>query len=283
MTSALQDYHQFVHWIHAPENTASEDARRVANIVLQRFTGVAGTSRQRNQRSNLLIGLMRETLATTSPALPAIPPLPPGGDWKWHKLKHLSVGPFRGFRYPEPFDLHGRITLFYGPNGSGKTSLCEALEFALLGTVDECDMKRIAAGRYLSNHHEGRYIAPELRAVTAVGQEIPVVADSDAYRFCFIEKNRIDAFSRIAAKPAGEKTELIAALFGMDQFNEFVGHFNDSMEGLLTLLASKQVELTAKRGALSQDHQTVDNEVKPPRSRSRPRSKVRTPRASSQA
>ncbi|XKU41424.1 hypothetical protein BG51_00010 [Pseudomonas [fluorescens] ATCC 17400] len=39
MTSALQDYHQFVHWIHAPENAASEDARRVANIVLQRFTG----------------------------------------------------------------------------------------------------------------------------------------------------------------------------------------------------------------------------------------------------
>lgn len=261
MTSALQDYHQFVHWIHAPENAASEDARRIANIVLQHFAGVAGTSRQRNQRSNLLIGLMRDTLATTSPVLPAIPPLPPGGDWKWHKLKRLSVGPFRGFRYPEPFDLHERITLFYGPNGSGKTSLCEALEFALLGTVDECDMKRIAAARYLSNHHEGRYLPPELRAVTAQGQAIPVVADSDAYRFCFIEKNRIDAFSRIAAKPAGEKTELIAALFGMDQFNEFVGHFNDSMEGLLTLLASKQVELTAKRGALSQDHQTVANEA----------------------
>lgn len=35
MTSALQDYHQFMHWIHAPENAASEDARRVANIVLR--------------------------------------------------------------------------------------------------------------------------------------------------------------------------------------------------------------------------------------------------------
>jgi energy-coupling factor transporter ATP-binding protein EcfA2 len=261
MTSALQDYQQFVHWIHAPENAASEDARRVANIVLQRFVKVAGTSRQRSQRSTLLIGFMRETLATTVPTLPAIAPSPPGDGWQWHKLKHLKVGPFRGFRYPEPFNLHKRITLFYGPNGSGKTSLCEALEFALLGSVDECGMKRIAVGRYLSNHHEGRFVPPELRAVTAQGQMLDVVADSEAYRFCFIEKNRIDAFSRIAAKPAGEKTELIAALFGMDQFNEFVAHFNESMEGLLTLLASKQVELMAKRGALKLDHETVANQA----------------------
>jgi len=261
MTSSLQDYHQFMHWIHAPENAASEDARRVANIVLQRFVEVAGTSRQRNQRSSLLISLMREALATTAPALPAIPPLPPGGDWQWRKLTHLKVGPFRGFRYPEPFDLHKRITLFYGPNGSGKTSLCEALEFALLGAVDESGMKRIAVNRYLSNHHEGRYDPPELKAVTSQGVAISVLADPEAYRFCFIEKNRIDAFSRIAAKPAGEKTELIAALFGMEQFNEFVSHFNDSMEGLLTLLASKQIELLGKRGALNQDHQAIANEA----------------------
>lgn len=215
MTSALMDYQQFVRWIHAPENAAVEDARRVANIVLQRFFDVAGTSRQRNQRSNLLIDLMRESLAITLPTLPAIAPPPPGDRWQWRKLKHLKVGPFRGFRFPEPFDLHERINLFYGPNGSGKTSLCEAMEFALLGAVDESGMKRIAAGRYLSNHHKGRYLPPELKAVTEQGQTIPVVADSEAYRFCFIEKNRIDAFSRIAAKPAGEKTELIVALFGI--------------------------------------------------------------------
>lgn len=204
---------------------------------------------------------MRDSLATMAPTLPPIAPPPPGDGWQWHKLKHLKVGPFRGFRFPEPFDLHERITMFYGPNGSGKTSLCEALEFALLGAVDESGMKRIAVGRYLSSHHEGKYVPPELKAVTTQGQMIPVLADSELYRFCFIEKNRIDAFSRIAAQTAGEKTELIAALFGMDQFNEFVGHFNDSMEGLLTLLASKHVELTAKRGVLRQDHETVANET----------------------
>ncbi len=133
--------------------------------------------------------------------------------------------------------------MFYGPNGSGKTSLCEALEFALLGAVDEGDIKRIAADRYLSNSHEGRFARPVLLATDFDGRQLPVMADADAYRFCFVEKNRIDAFSRIAAKPAGQKTELIAALFGMDQFNDFVGHFNDSMEGQLTLVAVKNQEL----------------------------------------
>ncbi|WP_218571572.1 hypothetical protein, partial [Pseudomonas sp. ST1] len=87
MTSALMDYQQFVRWIHSPENAASEDARRVANIVLQRFFDIAATSRQRNQRSNLLIDLMRESLATTLPTLPAIAPPPPNDGWQWNKLK----------------------------------------------------------------------------------------------------------------------------------------------------------------------------------------------------
>lgn len=150
--------------------------------------------------------------------------------------------------------------MFYGPNGSGKTSLCEALEFALLGAVDEGDIKRIAADRYLSNSHEGRFARPVLLATDFEGLQVPVMADADAYRFCFVEKNRIDAFSRIAAKPAGQKTELIAALFGMDQFNDFVGHFNDSMEGQLTLVAVKNQELLAKQATLNQDNATVADE-----------------------
>lgn len=143
---------------------------------------------------------------------------------------------------------------------SGKTSLCEALELAMLGSVEEGAQKRITAERYFTNVHEGRYTLPVLTASDRGGQPIPITADADAYRFCFIEKNRIDNFSRIAAKPAGEKTELIATLFGMDSFNDFVGHFNDSMDGLLTLQGLKQRELTNKRAALAQDISTVNGE-----------------------
>lgn len=260
MTSALHDFQQFVNWLHVPAQGASEDVRRFANIVLANFATVAASSLQHSQRSTVLAELARRMLPTTDPGPPAPNPTVADGAWAWRNLRHLTVGPFRGFRNAEPFDLQKRIVMFYGPNGSGKTSLCEALEFALLGSVDEGEMKRIAADRYLSNVHERGFTTPTLIASDQGNQPIPVVADIDTYRFCFVEKNRIDAFSRIAAKPVGQKTELIATLFGMDRFNDFVGHFNDSMDGQLILLGLKQRELVAKRAALAQDNAAVANE-----------------------
>jgi recombinational DNA repair ATPase RecF len=65
------------------------------------------------------------------------------GAWPWQRLRNMTIGPFRGFRTPEPFDLQKRIILFYGPNGSGKTSFCEGLEYGLLGSVEEAETKRI--------------------------------------------------------------------------------------------------------------------------------------------
>lgn len=229
-------------------------------MVLANFATVAASSRQHSQRSSVLADLARRMLPTADPSPPAPNPAVVDGAWAWRNLRHLTVGPFRGFRNAEPFDLQKRIVMFYGPNGSGKTSLCEAFEFALLGAVDEGEIKRIAADRYLSNVHERRYTAPTLMASDHGNQPIQVVADADAYRFCFVEKNRIDSFSRIAAKPAGQKTELIATLFGMDRFNDFVGHFNDSMDVQLTLQGLKQRELTTKRAALAQDIAAVANE-----------------------
>ena len=260
MTSALHDFQQFVNWLHIPARGASEDVHRFGNIVLANFATVAASSRQNSQRSTVLTDLARRTLETAEAGPPEPNPTMAEGAWAWRNLSHLTVGPFRGFRSPEPFDLQKRIVMFYGPNGSGKTSLCEALEFALLGTVDEGEMKRIAADRYLSNVHEGRFAAPILIASDHRDQLIHIVADADAHRFCFVEKNRIDAFSRIAAKPAGQKTELIATLFGMDRFNDFVAQFNDSMDGQLTLQGLKQRELATKRATLAQDIAAVDNE-----------------------
>ncbi len=260
MTSALHDFQQFVNWLYVPAQGASEDVRRFAKIVLANFATVAASSLQHSQRSVVLTDLARRMLHSADPNQPPPNLAVADGAWGWQNLRSLTIGPFRGFRSPEPFDLQKRIVMFYGPNGSGKTSLCEALEFALLGTVEEGELKRIAADRYLSNVHERRFAPPALLASDHEGQPVTVVADADTYRFCFIEKNRIDAFSRIAAKPAGQKTELIATLFGMDQFNDFVSHFNDSMDGQLTLLGLKQRELAGKRAALVQDITVIENE-----------------------
>jgi len=261
MTTALHDYRQFVQWLHSVAPIVPENVRRFGNLVLNNFEAIAATSRQQSQRSVRLAEFARQHLAGTDFRPPPAQNLAQAQAWPWSSLRSLTIGPFRGFRNSEDFDLTKRIVMFYGPNGSGKTSLCEALEYALLGMVDEGEIKRISADRYLANVHEGRYSAPVLMATLADGAAARINPDAETNRFLFVEKNRIDAFSRIAAKPAGQKTELIATLFGMDQFNDFVAHFNDSMDGQLALLPRRQMELQAKRVALTQDQLTVMNEL----------------------
>jgi len=261
MASAKQDFERFVRWLYQPGKQVPENVRRLANLALLNFDELAGTARQRSQRSVYLSGLIRRDLAQTVDAAPAVAAEAEAGAWPWTRLCHLTLGPFRGFREPESFDLRKQIILFYGPNGSGKTSLCEGLEYALLGDVEEAGNKRIAARTYLANVHARRFDAPILKATDQQGREVDVIANPDTYRFCFVEKNRIDAFSRIAARPNAERAELIATLFGMDQFNEFVSHFNESIDGQLVLLGERQETLAARRNALAVDRATVEGEA----------------------
>lgn len=262
MASAKQDFERFIAWLHQPEKETPSSVRRIANLMLANFDDLAQTSRHRSQRSIYLTGLAREKLANVSDDAPDAQVAVANGAWPWKRLRHLTLGPFRGFRTPEPFDLQKRIILFYGPNGSGKTSFCEGLEFALLGVVEEAESKRIAPRVYLANLHEGRFVPPVLKATDHQNREIDVVANAETYRFCFVERNRIDAFSRIAARPTAQRSELIATLFGMERFSDFVNHFNESIDGQLVLEPSQEQLLQARSEALVNDQAIVNGDEK---------------------
>ncbi len=261
MGTARHDFERFVRWLHEPERQTPEPARKMATLVLAHFDAVAATARQHNNRSQLLARLARQHLAAASPALPDLHEAAPQGQWPWRRLRSLTLGPFRGFREAQTFDLRKRVVLCYGPNGSGKSSLCEALEYALRGSVEEAGSKRIEQRDYLANIHAGNFVPPILTASDAAGREVPVVADENAFRFFFVEKNRIDNFSRIAATPPGRKTDLIATLFGMDQFNDFASHFNESMDTALSLATQTQTQLAGRQQALKVDETTRDGEA----------------------
>jgi hypothetical protein len=111
------------------------------------------------------------------------------------------------------FPLQKRIILFYGPNGSAKTSFCEGLEYALIGSVEEADTNRIEPRVYLANIHAARFAAPFLLATSHQNREMPVAANIDTFPFCFIEKNRIDAFSP-ASQPGHPNTPLLVDAYG---------------------------------------------------------------------
>jgi hypothetical protein len=51
MTSAKRDFERFVAWLHLPATQGSPEVKRLANLALANFDGLAQTVRQHSQRS----------------------------------------------------------------------------------------------------------------------------------------------------------------------------------------------------------------------------------------
>ncbi|MBE2321310.1 AAA family ATPase, partial [Solirubrobacter sp. CPCC 204708] len=209
----------------------------------------------RRGRSTRLAPLAVEHLAQTPAAFDAEAGGPEAGP-ALGRLHQLDVGPFRGFMRQETFDLSHDITLVYGANGTGKSSFCEALEIAMLGSISEAQVKRVDQRAYCNNARLRRHVAPVL---SSRDEDRPqaVQPDEAEYRFCFIEKNRLDDFARIAARTPGDQRQLIATLFGVDQFSEFVRGFNPSLDQDLMLAGVQAAQLSQRRVQLANSEQTI--------------------------
>jgi exonuclease SbcC len=56
------------------------------------------------------------------------------------RLTKLSIKDFRGIRQAD-INLSANLTVIYGPNGTGKTSILDAIEWALLGSVERLEIE----------------------------------------------------------------------------------------------------------------------------------------------
>jgi len=254
MSSVLAEYQRFLAYLAV--RPLAEDVRRMANLVLNNLPSLVEVGATRRARSTRLAPIAIRHLATTSIDLPTVVDIgtirhPLG------RAHELRVGPFRGFMRPETFDLNRDITLVYGPNGTGKSSFCEALETALLGSISEAQEKRLDHRTYCNNARLRRHAPPVLTTVRGAEAPTPVEPSEEAYRFCFIEKNRIDDFARIAARTPGDQRQLIATLFGVDQFAEFVRGFNQTLDENLNLTGQRAQELAARRAQLAAAEQVI--------------------------
>lgn len=249
MAAVHEEYGRFMQWLRA--TGATEDTRRIAKIVHDNLDALIPTVHNGGQRTTTLTPMLRDNLAATTPDIEAAPDNGAAAPLPWTRLKRLSVGPFRGFRREEQFDLSKDIILFLGPNGSGKSSLCEGIEFALLGYVEEASAKRIDdLPGYFNNFHEGAHVPPQLWSV-GDGDGVPVVPNPELLRFTIIEKNRIEGFARLASRPPAQAGLLIASLFGLDAFNTFVSNFTGDLDSKLKLATPKADALAVKQTALA--------------------------------
>lgn len=233
-------------------NEISSDVRKIANLILQNIDILIPLSTSQGQRIKKIVELAQKNWSSISPEIQPFEKLNEEHFCPIKQIKNLTVGPFRGFTKQEFFDLESNLVLIYGPNGTGKTSFCEALEYGLLGRVIDAESKRFRnQSDYLKNAYTNKFIPPVLVGINKQGTENPIVANETYYRFCFIEKNRIDNFSRIAAQVPAKQTELIATLFGLDAFSEFVRNFTESMEKHIDLEGKKAEELNEKKQKLA--------------------------------
>lgn len=254
MASVRSEYQRFLQHLDAKE--VADDTRRMASVVYDHLDTLVELSAARRARSTRLVPLAVQELANAvlrrGAEFSVEHDAPPA-----FRLQQLAVGPFRGFMAQETFDLSHDITLVYGANGTGKSSFCEALETAMLGAISEAQAKRVDHQQYCNNARLRRHVAPALTARIGEAAPIALAADEPEHRFCFIEKNRLDDFARIAARTPSDQRQLIATLFGVDQFAEFVRGFNQSLDESLTLTGPLALRLKTRRDQLAASDQVI--------------------------
>lgn len=248
MASIHSEYQRFLAFLGT--RPVNEDVCKMANLVMTNLDYLAEVGTTRRARSSRLAPLAIQRLAVTSSQL--LSEVNIGSNIQsFGRLHELKVGPFRGFMKEESFDLSQNITLVYGANGTGKSSFCEALEAAMLGSINEARAKRLNHHTYCNNARLRRHLQPKLLITKDGALPTEMIPNEDEHRFCFVEKNRLDDFARIAARTPSDQRQLIATLFGIDQFNEFVLGFNSSLDESLNLIPIKSQQLEFKRTQLA--------------------------------
>lgn len=253
----LAEYLRFLQTLNS--TAVPTDIRKLANLVLTHLDELVPLGTQQGQRVKRMVELAQASWDTLNEEIQPLLEQPEEQTLPVSQLKSMAVGPFRGFARQEAFDLASRFVLIYGPNGTGKSSFCEALEYGLLGNVAEAESNRFRDQRdYLKNAHVNHFTAPVIIGLNDRGDDVAIQANETLYRFCFVEKNRIDSFSRIAAQAPAKQTELISTLFGLDSFNEFVRNFTAEIDTrYIDLTGVKATELSTRRQGLAGTEQQI--------------------------
>jgi DNA repair exonuclease SbcCD ATPase subunit len=133
------------------------------------------------------------------------------------RVERISAQAFRG--YPGRVDvvLSGDVVLLYGENGSGKTSLTEAFEWALFGTIVRKARSKTPGEYQGSSWIRNAHADPELTTLA----EVELVADTGVRHVIRRELNGSSSPLVINGKPAADVTGL--NLETEEAFRPFLG------------------------------------------------------------
>lgn len=236
--------------------------KRLIGLLIEHFDEIAAVGTAKGGRARLL-GKYIKAIDNTSDEYEVLGMQSQTTNKHVQRLTSMKVEKFRGFDTPIDFSFDKQYTLFHGTNGSGKTSFCEALEYSMLGTIEEATARNISVDKYILHVGCKKALYPVLECVFDDGTKGECSPDLAAYRFAFIEKNRIEAFSHMGATTAKNQTERIAALFGLSEFQEFVSGFtNDFDDRYIKLKSNAQEEYKKKKESIDLKKEQIETAKK---------------------
>jgi hypothetical protein len=239
----------------------SEYEKKLSRLILDNFPKVESVGTAGGKRGKQIAKLIEIAGDGASSELNVEIEVSADDKGKIVRLSSIKVQNFRGFSTEHLFEFKNPYTFVYGPNGTGKSSLCEALEYGLLGSINEADAKRIDIAAYINNSITKKTNLPVLLGVSAdEKKDVPIAADPKSFEFCFIEKNRIDGFARVAANAAAAQQVRLASLFGLEEFNAFSTQFTDNFENYLDCTGKKAKELADKEKQIA-GHKTILSQI----------------------
>lgn len=180
-----------------------------------------------NKRSDFIINIIKEERAEIEELTfgEAEGQTSESQDFQFGHIDKLEVESFRGFKAKESFEFSKNYNIVFGKNGTGKSSFFEALEYVLLGNIEEAGKRGFDITKYIINADTGKVLSPKAYYLDRENNNVAIVSDYGKYQWFFVEKNRINDFSRVSANTPGIQTLIISSLFGLDEFNEFVKKF----------------------------------------------------------
>ena len=136
--------HEFLSWVDTLD-TGNLTAHEITllSILIDNFDDIASVGTASGQRAKLLgqkIAGLKQTIVKELPQYE----IKEISESDIERIESLDVEKFRGFGVNQNFTFDKQYTFFHGPNGSGKTSFCEALEYSMLGTIEEASARNIS-------------------------------------------------------------------------------------------------------------------------------------------
>ncbi len=247
---------EFLKWVDNLKDITPPYATLI-NLIINNFDTIATKGTAQGSRAKFMVEKINAKNLVFDRKIAKVDYTSNENDNIIFQLNRLEVESFRGFKSKVFFDFSKQYSIFYGQNGSGKSSLCQALEYCLLDNIREASVRHIPLNTFINNENSKKSELPQLNGLTVDGKTINVTSNYEKFHFAFIEKNRIDDFAHISAAKPTTQNERLAILFGLSEFTEFVKEFTNDFGRYLPPNNVKSEQLKLARDKLGEEKNKI--------------------------